>query len=117
MALPFPEGQSADERIAFVDEARRRIGELLSVEAAAVTTTNPLLQSGFVNTVTPEDHVESAPFQGLKSVGWRSVTTGFFDETDGDGTSRVMPADESVDDLVADPPVGHFKAVGVQGFQ
>lgn len=57
---------------------QERLAALPGVEAVGATTTNPLRQAGFSNTVTPEERLAGAPPSGLLQAQWRSVTPGFF---------------------------------------
>jgi predicted permease len=106
IAMPIEHSSSryGDERIDdFYRDALDRVRALPGVAAAGATTTNPLRQFGFSNSVTPTERAADAPPSGLVQAGWRSVTPGFFDamgipmhagrafsELDRDGAERVV---------------------------
>ena len=56
-----------------------RVRALPGVTAAGATSTNPFRESGFSNSVTPQERASEAPPTGLVQAGWRSVTPGFFE--------------------------------------
>jgi predicted permease len=74
-SLRYPESRVADFYRDLIDRLRSMPG----VTAAGATTTNPLRQFGFSNSVTPEERAAEAPPSGLLQAGWRSVTPGLFD--------------------------------------
>jgi predicted permease len=82
LAMPI-EHQSArypgDRVVDFYRELLDRIRAIPGVTAAGATTTNPLRQLGFSNSVTPEERASEAPANGLVQAGWRAVTPGFFE--------------------------------------
>lgn len=78
MPLDLPAGREGRAG-AFYDELLQRVRSLPGVTAAAATTTNPFRQSGYSNSVTPEERAATAPPSGLVQAGWRSVTPGFFE--------------------------------------
>jgi predicted permease len=69
----------SDARIAaFYRDLLDRVRTIPGVVAAGATTTNPLRQGGYVNSVTPVEQAATAPPSGLLRAGWRSVTPEFF---------------------------------------
>jgi len=80
MPIDLPVARYNEARaIAFYGELLERVRDLPGVTAAGATATNPFRQSGFSNSVTPEERAADAPPSGLVQAGWRSVTPGFFD--------------------------------------
>lgn len=81
LAVPVepPGPEHADAAARFYEDLAARLAAIPGVEHAGATTTNPFRQSGFANTVTPEDAVPFAPESGLMQAGWRAVTPGYFD--------------------------------------
>ncbi len=71
----YPEHRAAE----FYRELLERVRAVPGVTAAGATATNPFRQSGFSNSVTPEERAAEAPRSGLVQAGWRSVTPGFFE--------------------------------------
>jgi putative ABC transport system permease protein len=100
----------SDDRAAdFYGDLLQRVRAIPGVVAAGATTTNPFRQFGFSNNVTPEERAADTPPSGLVQAGWRSVTPGFFqamgipilagrsfDDSDDDGTERVVVVSESL---------------------
>jgi len=82
MAMPIdlPTRRYADDRVApFYNAVLARVRALPGVAAAGATSTNPFMQFGFSNGVTPQERAAEAPPSGLVQAGWRSVTPGFFE--------------------------------------
>jgi predicted permease len=101
----YPEDRVAD----FYRDLLGRVRAIPGVTAAGATTTNPLRQHGFSNSVTPEERATDAPPSGLVQAGWRSVTPGFFEamgiamlagrpfaDPDRDRAERVVIVSESL---------------------
>ena len=80
MKIELPPARYADARVAgFYADLLDRLRAVPGVVAAGATSTNPFRQSGFSNSVTPEERAVDAPASGLVQAGWRSVTPGFFE--------------------------------------
>ena len=81
IAMPIelsPRRYDEQQAVAFYRELQERVRAVPGVTAAGATSTNPFRQSGFSNSVTPEDRAAEAPPSGLVQAGWRSVTPGYF---------------------------------------
>jgi predicted permease len=79
MSIELPPGRYPDDRVSgFYSELIERVRAVPGIVAAGATSTNPFRQSGFSNTVTPDERAADAPPSGLVQAGWRSVTPGFF---------------------------------------
>jgi predicted permease len=107
--LPASHQHDADGGASYVAQAIDALRNLPGVESAAASATNPFVQFGFSNSVTPQERASSAPPSGLVQAGWRSVTPEFFatlripiregrsfETTDVDGRERVAIVSKSL---------------------
>jgi putative ABC transport system permease protein len=108
--IDLPSARYPDDRVAlFYNDLLSRMRAIPGVDAAGATSTNPFVQFGFSNSITPEERAAEAPPSGLVQAGWRSVTPGFFEalripvvsgrvfaETDRAGAERVIVLSQSL---------------------
>jgi predicted permease len=110
MRVELPSWRYADDRVpGFYRELLDRVRAMPGIASAGATSTDPFVQFGFSNDVTPAERAAEAPPSGLVQAGWRSVTPGYFEAmgvpllagrgfepSDTEGGDRVVVVSESL---------------------